>query len=138
MTVAGTVGGVVALFVAVAAFRYLSRRRAAPDAAGRVLRLLAFAATVGIATALLPSTVADSGASAGYLLGVPVVAAAGPLVADLTGRLVGISTTVGALVMLLWGLLLGLGIGFWFILPALLLGLAAVSRIGGRAGVSSG
>jgi predicted histidine transporter YuiF (NhaC family) len=97
-----------------------------------MLRLLAFAATVGIVIALLPSTVTDSGASAGYLLGVPVVAAVGPLVADLAGRAVGITTTVGALVMLVWGLLLGLGIGFWFIIPALLLGMAAVAGISSR------
>ncbi|BCL15980.1 hypothetical protein [Micromonospora sagamiensis] len=132
MTIAAIVGGVVALFVAVAALMYLSRHRAAPQAVGRVLRLLAFAATIGIAAALLPFTVSDSGASASYLLGVPVVAAACPLVADLVGRAVAVTTTIGALVMLAWGLLLGLGIGLWFLLPALLLGAAVVASIPSR------
>ncbi|MEU4569044.1 hypothetical protein [Micromonospora sp. NPDC023956] len=138
MTVATTVGAVLALFIALAAFRHLSRHRAVPDVVGRVLRLLAFAATTGIAVALLPSTVADSGASTGYLLGVPVVAAVGPLVADLAGRAVGVTTVVGALVMLVWGLVLGLGIGFWFILPALLLGAAAVAGISSRRATATG
>jgi len=132
VTIATIVGGVLGLFIAVAAFMYLSRHRATPDSVGRVLRLLAFAATIGIVIALLPFTVADSGASAGYLLGVPVVAAVCPLIADLTGRAVGITTTVGALVMLVWGLILGLGIGSWFLLPALLLGIAVVARISSR------
>jgi hypothetical protein len=138
VNIATIVGGVLALFIAVAAFMYLSRHRATPDAVGRVLRLLAFAATIGIAIALLPFTVADSSASAGYLLGVPVVAAACTLIADLTGRAVGITTTVGALVMLVWGLILGLGIGPWFILPALLLGIAVVARISSRRAAATG
>ncbi|XTZ14673.1 hypothetical protein ACQSSU_24850 [Micromonospora echinospora] len=132
MTVATTVGAVLALLLAVAAFMHLSRHRAAPDAVGRLLRLLAFAATTGTAVALSPFTVADSGAAAGYLLGVPVGVAVLPLVADLAGRAVGITTTVGALVMLFWALLLGLGIGGWFLLPALLLGAAAVAGISSR------
>ncbi|MFI6821590.1 hypothetical protein ACIBJE_11645 [Micromonospora sp. NPDC050187] len=129
---------ILALFITAAAFVHLGRNRAAPGAVGRVLRLLAFAATAGIAIALLPFTVADSGASAGYLLGVPVAAAACPLIADLTGRAVGITTAVGALVMLVWGLILGLGIGLWFILPALLLGMAVVAGISSRRAPATG
>lgn len=126
------VGGVLALFLAVAAFMYLSRHGATPGVVGRVLRLLAFAATAGIAVALLPFTVADSGAAASYLLGVPVVAAVSALIADLAHRAVGITTALAALVMLAWGLILGLGIGLWFILPALILGIAAVATISSR------
>lgn len=132
MNMATIVGGVLALFIAVAGFVYLSRRRATHDAVGRVLRLLAFAATVGIVVALFPFTVEDSGAAASYLLGVPVVAALCALIADVARRAVGITTTVGALVMLIWGLILGLGIGFWFIPPALLLGMAAVATMSSR------
>ncbi|SCL19717.1 hypothetical protein [Micromonospora inyonensis] len=138
MTIAAIVGGVLALFIAVAALMYLSRHRAAPRAVGRVLRLLAFAATIGIAAALLPFTVSDSGASASYLLGVPVVAAACPLVADLVGHAVAVTTTAGALVMLAWGLLLGLGIGLWFLLPALLLGAAVLASIPSRRAAVTG
>ncbi len=125
-------GGVLALFIAGAAFVYLSRHGATPGAVGRVLRLLAFAATVWIVVALLPFTVADSGAAAGYLLGVPVIAAGCALIADMARRAVGITTTVAAVVMLVWGLILGLGIGAWFILPALVLGMAAVATISSR------
>ncbi|SCL37371.1 hypothetical protein GA0074692_4644 [Micromonospora pallida] len=138
MNMATIVGGFLALFVTAAAFMYLSRHRTTPNVVGRVLRLLAFAATAAIVIALLPSTLRDSGASAGYLLGVPVVAAVGPLVADLTGRAVGITTTVGALVMLVWGLILGLGIGLWFVVPALLLGMAAVATIPSRRVAATG
>ncbi|HEY0696972.1 MAG TPA: hypothetical protein VGD43_04105 [Micromonospora sp.] len=132
MTVATTVGAVVALLITVAVVMYVTRHRATPDAVGRVLRLLAFAVTAGIVIALSPFTIADSGASASYLLGVPVAAALGPVVADLTGRAVGITTTIGALVMLVWGLVLGLGIGVWFVLPALLLGMAATAGVSSR------
>jgi hypothetical protein len=128
----------LALLIAVAAFVNLRRTGAAPGAAGRTLRLLAFAATVCIVVALLPFTIADSGTAAIYLLGVPVVAAAGALVADLARRAVGISTTIAALVTLAWGLILGLGIGPWFVVPGLLLVMAAVATVSSRhAGVSN-
>ena len=132
MNMATIVGGVLALFIAAAAFVYWSKNAAAPDVVGRVLRLLAFAATVGIAIALLPFTVEDSGAAATYLLGVPVVAAVSALIADLTRRAVAITTTIAALVTLAWGLLLGLGIGLWFVLAALLLAIAAIATISSR------
>lgn len=134
MNVATIVGGVLALFVAVTAFVHLGRRRTAPRVVGRALRLLAFATTLGTATSLLPVTVADSGAATSYLLGVPLAAALLPLVADLTGRAVGVATALGALVMLCWGLLLGLGDGVYFVIPALLLGAAAVASIVPRRG----
>jgi predicted secreted protein len=126
------VGGVLALFLAAAAFVYLGRHGPTPRVVGRVLRMLAFAVTVGIVVALLPFTVDDSGAAASYLLGVPLVAAASALVADFANRAVGITTVVAALVMLVWGLILGLGIGLWFIIPALILGIAAVASMSSR------
>jgi hypothetical protein len=129
MSIATIGGGVLALFVAAAAFSYLGRRGVTPQAVGRTLRLLAFAGTLWIAIALLPFTVSDSGAAASYLLGVPLVAALSPLVADLTRRAVGITTALGAFVMLAWGLLLGLGVGFYFVIPALLMGAAAIASI---------
>ena len=51
--------------------------------AGRTGRWAVFGLTVVIAAALTPYTVADSGSAAVYLLGVPVVAAAIPVLADL-------------------------------------------------------
>jgi len=53
--------------------------------ASRRLRWAAFGLTLIVVAALTPYTVADSGASSLYLLGVPAVAAAVPLIADLTG-----------------------------------------------------
>lgn len=135
MNVAAIVGGVLALFVIVAALLYLSRRRGAPQALGRSLRLVALGLTLGIVVALLPDTVSDNGSATGYLLGVPVVAALLPLAADLTGRAVGATTALCALVMLAWGLLLGLGDGVYVVVPALVLGAAAIASITSRRGL---
>lgn len=135
---AAVIGGVLAVLIAVAALVYLRGHGQTPDATGRMLRVLAFAATVGIVVALLPFTVEDSGAAAVYLLGVPPAAAALALVADLTGRAVGITTTAAALVVLAWGVLLGLGIGMWFTLPALILGVAAIATLASRRPVVPG
>jgi hypothetical protein len=131
-SVATITGGMLALFITAAALVNLRKNGTTPDAAGRMLRLLAFAATVAMVVALSPFTIADSGTAAIYLLGVPVVAAVGPLVADRARRAVGITTTVAALVMLTWGLILGLGIGLWFVVPALLLAMAAVATASSR------
>jgi hypothetical protein len=131
-SVATITGGTLALFIIAAALVNLRKKGATPGAAGRMLRLLAFAVTVAMVVALSPFTIADSGTAAIYLLGVPVVAAVGPLVADRARRAVGITTTVAALVMLTWGLILGLGIGLWFVVPALLLAMAAVATASSR------
>ncbi|MFG2046631.1 hypothetical protein ACGFIW_04280 [Micromonospora sp. NPDC048935] len=132
MNVATLVGGLVALFIVATALVRIRRRGAASGSVGLLLRLLAIAATAWIVIALLPFTIEDSGGAISYLLGVPVVAAVCPLVADLTHRAVGITTTVSAVVLLLWALLLGLGVGLWFVLPALLLGMAAIATVPGR------
>jgi hypothetical protein len=89
--------------------------------ARRVLRWAPFALTVAVVAVLTPYTVADSGAAAGYLLGVPLVAAVLPVLADLAGRGVLAAEAVGAAVMTVWGLLLALGIGGYFLPLALLL-----------------
>ncbi|MGW5555839.1 hypothetical protein ACWER9_01260 [Micromonospora sp. NPDC003944] len=95
-----------------------------------VLRWSALAITVLVAAALIPFTVADSGAAAGYLLGVPVVAASLPVLAQRAGRLTLVADLAAALVLTGWGLLLGLGIGVAF-LPAVILLIA--SAVGTRA-----
>lgn len=91
-----------------------------PARTDRVLRWSAFLLTVAVAALLTPETVADSGAAAGYLLGVPVLAAAVPVIADAAGRLVGVADVVGGVVLVLWALLLALGIGAAFLPPAAL------------------
>src|SRR5688500_17236959 len=89
--------------------------------ASRRLRWAAFGLTMTVVAALTPYTVEDSGASSLYLLGVPAVAAAVPLIADLTGVARIAADLCGAAVMLGWAVLLGLGIGSVFLPGGLLL-----------------
>ncbi|MEU4338029.1 hypothetical protein AB0F59_25805 [Micromonospora lupini] len=95
-----------------------------PDDVRWVLRCSALAITVLVAAVLTPYTVDDSGSAAGYLLGVPVVAALLPVLAQRIGRLSLVVDLTAALVIAGWGLLLGLGIGGAF-LPAVVLLLAS-------------
>ncbi|MFE9192784.1 hypothetical protein ACFYL6_24610 [Micromonospora sp. NPDC007208] len=91
-----------------------------------VLRWSALAITTLVAAALAPFTVDDSGAAASYLLGVPVVAALLPVLAQRVGRLTLLADLVAAFVLTGWGLLLGLGIGVAF-LPAVILLVASAA-----------
>ncbi|MFG1898118.1 hypothetical protein ACGFIP_29290 [Micromonospora zamorensis] len=100
-----------------------------PADARRVVRWSALAITVLVAAALTPYTVDDSGAAASYLLGVPVVAATLPVLAQRIGRLTVVADVVAALIITAWGLLLGLGIGGAF-LPAAVLLVAGIVGIG--------
>ncbi len=88
--------------------------------ASRRLRWAAFGLTLAVVAALTPFTVEDSGASSLYLLGVPAVAAV-PLIADLTDVARIAADLFGAVVMIGWAVLLGLGIGFAFLPGGLLL-----------------
>ncbi len=100
-----------------------------------VLRWLTLALTVVLAAVLAPDAVSDASWFAAVLLGVPVVLAVLPVLVDVTGRRAGPVTAVCAALMLGWGLLLGLGPGLYFVLPGLLLGVAAAASTGaGRAG----
>lgn len=122
-------GTCLGLLILAAVIISLNGKWNTPGTAGRALRWFAIAATVAISVALLPGTLSDSGGATVYLLGVPLVAAAAVVAADVTGRAVGVVTTVAAVVMLVWGLLLGLGYGIYFVLPALVLGLAALATL---------
>lgn len=97
-----------------------------PADARRVVRWSALVITVLVAAALTPWTVDDSGAAASYLLGVPVLAATLPVLAQRIGRLTGVADVVAALIIAAWGLLLGLGIGGAFLPVAVLLVVSAV------------
>ncbi|MFG1653336.1 hypothetical protein ACGFIE_25740 [Micromonospora sp. NPDC049275] len=100
-----------------------------PADARRVLRWSALAITLLVAAVLTPYTVDDSGAAAAYLLGVPVVAALLPVLAQRIGRLAVVADLTAALIVAGWGLLLGLGIGGAF-LPAVVLLLASAVSTG--------
>ncbi|MEV1155249.1 hypothetical protein AB0J27_07585 [Micromonospora chokoriensis] len=120
MTV-GAIAAVLLVGVAVLVRRPLDVRR--------VARWSALAITVLVAAALTPYTVDDSGAAAAYLLGVPVVAALLPVLAQWAGRLTGVADVVAALGITVWGLLLGLSIGVAF-LPAVVLLIASAVGVG--------
>jgi hypothetical protein len=102
--------------------------RGGPRARRRV-RFVVLAVTVLVAGALTPYTVADSGASAAYLLGVPVLAAAVPVAADMSGVARNAADATGAVVMTGWALLLALGIGTAFLPGGLLLLILAVAGL---------
>ena len=90
-----------------------------------VVRWSALAITLLVAAALTPYTVEDSGAAAGYLLGVPVVAALLPVVTQRFRRLASVADLVAAMAISAWGILLGLGIGGAF-LPVVVLYIGSV------------
>lgn len=127
-----TIGAVVAVLLA--GVVVLVRK---PDDARPVLRLSALGITVLVAAVLTPYTVDDSGAAAGYLLGVPVVAALLPLLAQRIGRLAVVADLAAALVITGWGLLLGLGIGGAFLPAVVLLFASAVSTGAARPSATS-
>ncbi|TNH27871.1 hypothetical protein FHG89_16900 [Micromonospora orduensis] len=99
----------------------------------RVVRWSALAITMLVAAMLTPFTVDDSGAAASYLLGVPVVAASLPVLAQRFARLTRVADLVAALVIVGWGLLLGLGIGGAFLPAAVLLVATAAGAGASRA-----
>ncbi|HEX8628619.1 MAG TPA: hypothetical protein VF755_10665 [Catenuloplanes sp.] len=98
-------------------------------AARRRLRWLVLGSTVAVAAALTPYTVADSGAAAWYLLGVPVIAAVVPVVADAAGVAAGAADAAGAVVLTGWALLLALGVGTAFLPGGVLLCALAVAAL---------
>ncbi|MGI5153253.1 hypothetical protein ACQEVC_43950 [Plantactinospora sp. CA-294935] len=95
----------------------------------RLVRWSGLVITALVAAILAPLTVEDSGAAAFVLLGVPVIAAAlPPLAQRLVPRVAGYLDLVAAVVIGGWGLLLalgGLGVAF---LPSALLLLAGAAR----------
>ncbi|MEE6262988.1 hypothetical protein [Plantactinospora sonchi] len=98
----------IAALVAVVAVGLLAlfRRPADPQ---RLMRWAALAITVLVAAALTPLTVRDSGAAASFLLGVPVIAAALPVLAQRLGGRAALVDLGAAAVIGIWGLLLALG-----------------------------
>jgi hypothetical protein len=103
------------------------RSRAASIWVPRAARVLALGLAAGITVIVWPRAWADSGAFALVLLGVPVGCCLVALCADLIGWRTALVTTLAAVVALVWSLLTGLGLGFYFLLPAVLLAIAAAT-----------
>jgi hypothetical protein len=100
----------------------------------RFLRWIGLALAVVPGVLLAPLAIADSGAAASYLLGVPVVAAALPLLAEIAHHAVLIATTtaLAAIVILAWAVVTALGLGQAYLPAALALVVATVVQL--RAG----
>ena len=98
----------------------------------RVLRWGSVVSALMAAGLLVPETKAESGMFALVLLGVPVVVCAlAAFVSEVAGRAGRVAALAGALVMLAWVLLLGIGVGLAFA-PAALLLLGAASASDSR------
>lgn len=93
----------------------------------RIVRWAGVAIVVLTAGLLAPFTVQDSGSAATYLLGVPVVAALLPVLAQRLGVATRLADLLAAVVIGGWGLLLALGIGAAFLPAALLYLVSAVA-----------
>jgi hypothetical protein len=98
-----------------------------PAGGRRTVRWAGAAIVVLTAALLAPSTVQDSGPAALYLLGVPLVAALLPLLAQRIGVGGRTADLLAGAVIGAWGLLLGLGIGAAFLPAALLYLIGAVA-----------
>ena len=103
-----------------------------PARSARLLRWAALILTVVTAALLTPYTVDDSGATAAFLLGVPVVGGAIPVLAERRGRYVAVATAAAAITMTVWAIMLAVGIGLYFLPAAILLVTAAVAQTGTR------
>lgn len=128
MTIAAMTGLCTALFVAAAAYSYFRGRSTPAPLAGRVLRWLAFAGTLGITVATLPTALDDSDVVP-LLLTVPALAGLLAVVADAAGKAVGTVTAAAALLTLGWGVFLAMFLTPYFVFPALVLGAAAITSI---------
>jgi hypothetical protein len=128
-----TVGVVVATTLVVAVVAALALRERRPAGCGPVLRvapaLRVAAAAVTVLVAALAAAPAwrDGGAFAVLLVGVPLLCAGAALAAGRGRR--GAVPVMGtaAVIMLVWSLLTGLGVGGWFLAPSALLLAAAVA-----------
>ena len=130
MNVATVIGVTVGVLAGVAGFIMIFGRRSGPRAVGSVLRWLAFALTLAISVVIFAAVIDDTDLGfMTFLMSVPLVTAGVPLVFDLTGRATAGVTAVCAALMLACGVVLALGIGLYYLAPALLLGVAAVASV---------
>lgn len=136
MNIATLTGACIAVFVLAAGFIYLRRTAAPRGFAGSGLRWLALAATLAIAIATAP-TAMDDRSGLIWFVGVPVLIALLPVAADATARGVGIVTGAAAVAMLFVGLFLAMLLTYYFVVPALILGVAALVSIPPRVGTES-
>lgn len=124
-----SVAGVIAislLVVGVLGALY-QRSRGATLWVPRVLRLAALALTLGIAAVTIGWVWQDSGSFGLVLIGVPLLCCLVAVVSDATGFRTAMLTTVAAVGLLIWSLLTVVGLGLYFVGPAILLAAAAAT-----------
>ncbi len=118
----------IRLLVAVALGAAVLARGTGPGGdVARWLRWAALAVALAVSVALTPAVTRDAGGFAIIALGLPVLLAAAPLVAQRSPRGAAAVTWACGLLLLAWALLLGLGIGLYLLPAAVLLLLAAAS-----------
>ncbi len=93
--------------------------------ASALIRRIGYGLTVGLVIVTAPRAFEDLGASAGYVLAIPVLLIMALAFADMSQRHVRLITAVVAMALLVWALLLALSVGLAF-LPSVLLLLTSV------------
>lgn len=93
----------------------------------RVLRVAALLLTLLIAIGFSGVVWQDSAWFGLLLVGVPVVCSLVAVIADLTGVRTALLTTLAAAVLLLWSLVTIVGLGLYFLGPAIVLAAAAAT-----------
>lgn len=101
-------------------------------AVGYGLRIAACVFTVVLALTIVGPAWTDSGAFALLLVGVPIILAAGSLMAKGNGRRMTAVLWVAAVLMLGWALLTALGPGMFFLGPAIVMVAAATASTVGN------
>ena len=124
-----SVGGVlIASLVLVGVLGALYQRTpAATPWVPRVLRLAALLLTLMIAVVFFGWVWQDSGWFGLLLIGVPVLCCLLAVLADATGFRTAMLTTLAAVGLLLWSLLTIVGLGLYFLGPAIILAAAAAT-----------
>ena len=102
-------------------------RRAAPARTPQALRVAALVLALLAAALSLPAAWSDAGGFALVALGLPVVVALASVLGS-ASRLSVALTWVAALLMLVWALLLGLGLGLVLLPAAVVQALAAITQ----------
>ncbi len=128
---------VVSTIIAVALVVFLSlalsdRHTDGPSRIPRALRIAAGMVTVAVASMLVWPAWQDSGAFALVLVGVPVVCAIVMIAATVADRWAALATWTAAVALLIWSLLTSLGLGLYFLGPAVLMIVAAAAAGRGR------
>jgi hypothetical protein len=124
-----SLGGLLIVVLATVAYVGVSYRRspAARRRVSRVLRLVAAASALIIGVMWLPFAWSDSGSFGLVLVGVPLLCCLAAVLADFADMRPALTTTLAAAALLVWSLITVVGVGLYFLVPAVVLAAAAVT-----------